>query len=224
MSNPVLMSDLLVRTRKRADQVGNEALKDSPDLQSIIAEVYKGLCAMVSETGHRYFEALQTIPADGSLSYTLNAAHLGTVRMEWLADATSGRTEPLEEISAQQQTYYRGQTGTARKFCLVGAQIFLHPTPPTGTYYLRYIPQPPDLNTYATSDLVDLVVPAGERFLVNGVAAIAKGTFDGDVRFLASERDAAALDVTEWAALRAFAQNPPLMFVEHHADDDWWDL
>lgn len=207
MAHSFTMGTLLTRARARADKAGDEALADS-DLQVLISEVYGKLYCLVSETGHRYFEKVDTVSTTGADSYTIPTDHLGTVRVERVMD-TAGRAMPLREISAQEQTYWRGLTGSARVYSIVADQLFLHPTPPTGdTYNVRYIPQPPDLSTLLSSDSVDLVVPAGEQFLLWGVAVVAKGQSDGDVRLAIQEREAAEQRVLEWAQLRAFSQAP----------------
>jgi hypothetical protein len=207
LSLTILTSALLTRSRQRADRVGDNSLQDS-DLQALLAEVYRTLYTGVAETGHRNFESTQTINATGAVSYTVPTDHLGTVRMERQLDS-SGRAEPVLEISAQEQTYWRGLTGPARRFVIAKDQLYLLPTPAAGeTYHFIYIPQPPDLTTFASSDPVDVVVPAGERYLVNGAAAIAKAQIDGDVSWLTSERDAAFEELIEWAQLRSFTQAP----------------
>lgn len=212
MSLQLTMQQILDRSRRRADKVGDEGLIDAY-LQQIAAEVYNTLYTSVAETGHRVFESTQTINATGAASYTIASDHLGTVRAERVLDV-SGRSMPLREISAQEQTYWKGLTGAAFRYAIAGDQIFFLPTPPTGdTYKLVYIPQPPDLTTKIGTDLIELVVPAGERYMINGIAAIAKGQSDGDVSFLVSERDQALVDLIEWATMRAFSQ-PPSPFVE----------
>ena len=124
------MSVLLDRCRKRADKVGDESLSDA-DLQALISEVYGELYSLVAETGHRYFETYATISTTGAASYTEPADHLGTVRMERVLDS-AGRTTPLREVGAREQTYWNGSTGTARVFALVDDQIYLYPVPASG--------------------------------------------------------------------------------------------
>ena len=208
------MTSILTRTRKRADQVGNAALQNS-DLQAIVAEVYNQLYTGIAETGHRYFESSQTyaITNGATLSYTMPTDHLGTVRVERQLDI-SGRCMPLREVGAQEQTYWRGLTGPAYRYAVAGNQLWLLPTPqPSDTYILYYIPQAPDLTLNLGSDLIDLVVPAGARYLINGAAALAASQVGADTAFLEREREAGWQDVIEWSSLRAFTQ-APTNFVE----------
>ena len=208
------IQNLLDRSRRRADKVGDDGLTD-PFLQQLLAEVYNTLYTSVGETGHRYFEASQAIATTGAVSYTMPTDHLGTVRVERVLD-TAGRSMPLREISAQEQTYWRGLTGPAYRYAVADDQLFLLPTPPSGdNYVIYYIPQAPDISTLLGSCLIDLVVPAGERYLINGTAALAKAQTDGNVEFLISERDQALVDLIEWSSLRAFTQAPS-PFVEDY--------
>lgn len=208
------VSKLLTDTRKRADKVGDNGLSDT-DLQALLAEVYNGLYAAVAGTGHRYFESSSTISTTGAASYTMPVDHLGTVRVERQLD-TAGRCMPLREISAQEQTYWRGLTGSAYRYAVGDDQLFLLPTPPSGeTYKLYYIPQSPDLTQLALTDTVDCVVPAGLTYLVNQTAAVAKAQTDGDPSFLSMLADKALVELTTWATMRAFTQAPS-PFVEDY--------
>jgi hypothetical protein len=214
MSFQRTVTQLLGWSRKRADQVGNDGLSDA-DLQAILAENYNTLYTEVCESGHRHFESTMTVSASGAASYTLPTDLLGTVRIERVLD-TAGRSMPIREISVQEQTYWRGLTGSAYRAALAGQQLFLLPTPPSGdTYKVYYIPTPPDLTTNLGSDSVDMVVPAGLRYLVNQTAADAKAQAGGDPSYLAGVADKALVDVVEWAALRAFVQAPS-PFVEDY--------
>src|SRR5262249_48784810 len=151
----------------------------------------------------------------GATSYTLDPTLLAVVRVERQLD-TAGRCMPLREIGPQEQTYWRGLTGSAYRYSIANDQLYLLPTPPTGdTYTVRYIPHPPDLTIYQTTDNVDVFVPAGEQYLINGAALLSKGQTEGDLSMLSEERDAAMVVVQEWAAMRAFSQ-PPSPFVEDY--------
>lgn len=204
MPRRFLMSDLVSRCRKRCDKVGDESLTDT-DLKALISEVYGEAYSIVAETGHRYFEYQSTITTTGATSYAEPSDHLGTVVVERVVNTTTGQTEPLREVGAREQAYWNGSTGTARVYALVDDQLYLYPIPPSGeTYRILYIPQPPNLASYADSDVVDVVNAAGESFLINGVAAIAKGQTEGDVSFALSQKEKARDTLLEWSILRTF--------------------
>lgn len=203
------VSALLDRCRKRCDKVGDDSLTDA-DLQAHMSEVYGELYSIVAESGHRYFEYSSTITTTGATSYTEPSDHLGTVRVERVVNTTTGETTPLREIGPQEECYWNGSTGTARVFALVDDQLRLYPVPPSGeTYHILYIPQPPDLTTYAGTDVVDVVSPAGEAFLIWGVAAIAKGQTEGDVSLALQQKEKAHETLLEWAVLRSFQVGIP---------------
>jgi hypothetical protein len=214
------MATLVDRCRKRCDKNGDESLSDS-DLKTLISEVYGELYSTVAETGHRYFETSSTITTTGAASYSEPSDHLGTVRVERVTNTTTGETSPLREVGPQEQCYWNGSTGTARVFALVDDQLYLYPKPASGeTYHILYIPQPPDLSTYADADVVDVVSPAGESFLIWGVAAIAKGQTEGDVNLALQQKEKARELVLEWAVLRSFQVGIPREIANA---DEWSD-
>lgn len=207
MSLTFTITRLLAAARKRANKVGDAGLSD-PDLQGLLDEVYKTLYTSVAGTGHRVFESSTTVATTGAASYTIPTDHLGTVRVERQLDV-SGRSMPLREISAQEQTYWRGLTGSAYQYAIGANQLFLMPVPPTGeTYKVLYIPEPPDLTTYGLTDLVEVCVPAGLSYLINGTAALAKAQTDEDPGYFQGRADTALIELVQWATMRAFTQAP----------------
>lgn len=102
----------------------------------------------------------------------------------------------------QERSRYGGVTGDAYEYAIVDDQIYLYPTPSSGTYQLIYIPQPPDLSDYDDADIVDLVCGFGEAYVIWGTAIKAMAKGEGDVRLAMAERDRLAARLMEWAAER----------------------
>jgi hypothetical protein len=217
------MSDLVTRCQRRADKENDDHIA-SAEWKSIISEAYGELCTEVSGTGLRYFETSYSFPADGSTSYDEPAAHLSTVAVTRVD--SSGREWPLDELMHQEEAYLRSQTGDARYWTLVDDQLFLYPKPSSGTYCWYYIPQPTDLASYADADIVDVVSPHGEAFLIWSVVVKAKAKSEEDVRLAVQEREAARARLIEWATLRALESRRPFVRDAVDAigsdDADWW--
>lgn len=206
----------LARVRQRADIEGDDHIADT-ELSAMMSAAYGEVYQEVANSGHRYWETTHTITADGSDSYDEPDDHLATIQLERV-DA-SDRRYPLDEIMAQERHLYAGQSGgEATLWCLVDDQIFLFPKPSSGTYELTYIPQCPDLATYAGSDLFDVVTPDGEELFLWGSAVKALSKKSRDVRLAIAEREAARARLQQWAALRAFNGPRRRIFVQDDYD------
>jgi hypothetical protein len=219
MPRRILMSDLITRSQQRADKEHDDHIA-SAEWKSILSEAYGELCTEVSGTGLRYFETSYSFPATGAASYTEPAAHLTTVVVTRVD--SSGREWPLDELMHQEEAYLRSLTGDARYWTLVDDQLCLYPAPSSGTYKWYYIPQPTDLSTYADADVVDVVSPHGEAFLIWSVVIKAKAKGEEDVRLALQEREAARERLVEWATLRALESRRPIVReIADYDDGDW---
>ncbi len=209
------MSTLRTRCQQRCD-LENSGHIATAEWNALISEQYGDLFSTVAETGLRYFETESTITTTGAASYDEPADHYGGVGIDRIVDPVSGRRYQLQEIMAQERARWSGMTGDASVFALVDDQIYLYPRPPSGqTYKVLYIPQPPDLTSYADGDIIDIVTPDGEAFLTWGVAVKALAKSESDPSLALAEREAARGRLTEWAQLRGF--NSPRRVV---TDDD----
>jgi hypothetical protein len=218
MPRSFAMSVLVDRCQKRCDLEGNDNISPE-EWKTLISEQYGELYAIVADAGLRYFEKIANISTTGSPTYGEPADHLGTVMV--LRVFPSGERRRLRESVTQEMHRLQGVTGDARKYALVDRLIYLLPVPPTGQQYeIRYVPQPADLSGALDADEVDVVNPAGESFLIWGVAvkAHAKGS-STDIQTAIAERNAAKLDLMQWAADRALLQ-PRLRFVDEGDDCD----
>jgi hypothetical protein len=199
------MGTLVTRCKQRADLENDDHI-GTAEWKALISEQYGELWSLVSETGLRYFETSTTITADGSASYDEPDDHFSTLQIARVIDA-GGREVLLRELMHQEESAVRGMTGDAFFWALADDQLFLYPKPSSGTYKWYYLQQPTDLSEYADDGVVDLVVPAGEAFLIWGVVVKAKAKSEADVTLAMAERERAALRVTEWAAQRSISEH-----------------
>lgn len=199
------MASIILRCQRRCDREGDDTI-GAAEWQGLISEAYGELYSIVAETGLRYFETTSTITTTGAASYTEPSDHLGTVLVYQLVN-TAGERRDLIELMSQEESRWAGIVGEACCYTFVDDQVTLYPTPPAGqTYKLAYVSQPPDLSTYATTDVVDVVNAFGESFLINGTLVKALPKLDEDVSVAMRERDRAGVQLEEWAILRALAQ------------------
>jgi hypothetical protein len=203
------MSTLVERCQRRADLEGDGHIAPA-EWTALISEQYGDLFNVVSESGLRYFEFTATLTTTGAAYVTEPEDHFATLRIDYLVDGTTtGQRRTLDELMPQEEAAWSGHGGTAeaRAYALVDDRIYLYPTPPTGQLYeILYIPQSPELGLYADDDIVDVVSPDGEAFLIWGVTVKALAKSESDVRLAMSERDAARERLISWATMRALSQ------------------
>jgi hypothetical protein len=203
------MSALVERCQQRAD-LENDGHIASAEWKALISEQYGELFNAVSETGLRYFETTATLTTTGATYVAEPEDHFSTLRLDYLVDGTvTGQRRTLDELMSQEQAVWSGHSGSseARAYALVDDRIYLYPTPPSGQLYeILYIPQSPDLSAYADDDVIDVVSPDGEAFLIWGVTVKALAKSESDVRLAIAEREAARERLTAWATMRAFSQ------------------
>jgi hypothetical protein len=179
------MSTIVERCQTLADLENDDHIPEAV-WKSFVHMVYGELWSVVNETGHRYFETSYDVTADGSTSYDEPESHFSTI----VITRVDGSNEyPLRQLRPREEAAYKGQTGTAVGWTLVDDQLWLYPTPASGTYRWYYQQQPTDLSEYADDGVVDVVTPSGEAFLIWGVVALALSKSEADVRFAISERE-----------------------------------
>lgn len=199
------LGTLVARCKQRLGKA-NDAYPADADWKAAISEAYGDLYSVVAESGLRHFESESTITATGAASYNAPTDHLGTVMVYRVVNA-AGELEPLDELMVQERHLVAGSTSAeARFFEHVGALIYLYPNPSSGTYKVRYIPQPADLSSGIDALDVDVINPYGEEFLVWCVAVKMHSQLESDAQ-LALDREARArTNLAEWASLKAFNQ------------------
>lgn len=183
----------------------NQARSDS-DFKAMIGEVYDELVEIAGGIGSRLFETMAALTANGAASYALSsltssaADHMHTLRVARVqADGTEA---PLTELRIQEEWSFKGRTGDATHYALIGTSLYLYPTPASGSYRLYYVPQPADLSAAADGTSVDVLCPAGERFIRWGVALIVHAELEGAAQVALTMKDRAADDLRVWVAQR----------------------
>lgn len=205
MSRKRLMSQIILACQRRADMEGNDVISP-PEWQALISEQYAKLYSTVVKSGMRYFESVQTITANGSVSYALPEDHDETIGVDRIID-TEGRKIQLGEFMIQERNAWSGQTSDAVAYSVVGQTLKLFPRPLGGTYEHVYVPQSPDLSNVSAQSEVDLVTGDGEALMYYGVAIKAMSKTEADVTVMMRERDIALVDFTEDCGMRALV-NP----------------
>lgn len=203
MPRRIAMSVLRTRCKRRADVEFDEHISDA-EWNALISEKYGELYGLVCEAGLRYFETTSAITATGATSYTEPSDHLATIGLDYLG--SSGTRRRLKELMVHERDRLAGQTGDALGYTLVDDQIYLYPNPSSGSYQLLYIPQSPDLSSYADGDLVDVVNPDGEAFLIWGVCVLAKSKSESDVSLAMAREDDARERLQVWAVNRSMSE------------------
>ena len=198
-----------------------------PEWKGILSSSYAELYSIVAESGLRYFETRETLttPAvDGLPGFPEPSSHLSTVGLDYVA-SNGDRTALIEIMVQERNVYGASRSDRARAFAFIDDRIMLYPPPPDGqTYELLYVPQPPDLTEALDADVIDVVTPDGESFLVWGAAVVALGKEESDTSLARAEREAARERVFNWSVLRAL-NNPRRTMVDDgpfgREEGDW---
>lgn len=195
----------LVTSCKQQVDLENHSVISAAEWLSLVNRAYGELYTIVFESGLQYFEYSANLTTDGTNVLSEMVDHLSTVNLSYVVNATAGQYRDLRELMAQERSGMSGLTGDcARFFSLVDDKIYLYPTPPIGqVYQMRYVPQPPDLGTFASDTCADVVTPDGHEFLIWSVAVKALVKVESDPREAINEREAARIRFTESVQLRA---------------------
>ena len=186
MARIFTLAKLTTRCKERTENEGASYI-DDPEWQGYINSAFAELYELLVESGLRYYEKVQTIDAallvangDGGAYAALPIDYLGTVGVDYQV-ATNERRQ-LAELMAQERNFFGGVSAQeARAYSLVGNNLVLYPTPPTThTYQHIYVPQPTDYTDLATNTPVDVVVPAGEDYIVWGACIMAWAKEESD--------------------------------------------
>lgn len=224
------MATLRTRCQQRCDKEHDGSIGTS-EWNALISEAFGELWNVVAESGLRYWEQTSTLTASGAASYDEPDDILALIGIDLLEEGTTtGPRRSLDEIMIQERSRWAGMTGEARCYALADDQLYLFPNPSSGVYEWIYIPQSPDLSTYNDNDVVDVVTPEGERFLIWCVAVKALAKSESDVQLAIVERDSARERLREWAVMRAFSAprrrivvDGPDYFGGPRDDADWWN-
>jgi hypothetical protein len=214
MPNHVLMSDLRTRAQQLADMEGDPSISNT-EWNGLLSEAYGELYEDTAGTGLRYFEYVLTYTTDGTGYLVEPTDQLSIIdRLELVVDVATGRCRRLRAIAPQEREQWAGRTGSPLAYELVDDRYYLYPTPPSGQKItLRYIPQCPDLTSFADVDVVDCVTAYGRRFLQLAAAIAAMSKSRRDATDLIQERELCRKRHIEWASDRAF-NDQPVWFTE----------
>jgi hypothetical protein len=206
MPRTFTLGQLVTRVLDRFDDsAGSFATRSL--VKGYLSTAFGELHGLVVSSGLRYFEAPQALTTTGGASFALPADHLGTVGVDYLDP--SGWRRALTELMPQERNIYT-QYGTwsglgwARAYSVIGQQLTLYPTPPSGQSYEHiYVPQPLDLSDAADATSVDVVTPDGEDFLIWTSLVMAQAKEESDTSVAERKSAQARNRVIEWAQLRA---------------------
>ncbi len=201
MGRTVSMGDLVTRALTLADQENSSSIS-STVCKIFIDRGYRQLYGELAKPGVGYFDTEAAITTTGGATYALPSDHLMTLGIDYLVDS-QGRRSPLRKLMNAERAQYAGMTGTAYAYDVVGSNLTLYPTPPTGqTYYHRYIPQPSDITAAADATLIEMATLDGEEFLLWSVVYMIRDKLEQDTRTAQEEREQARVRVQEDAIMR----------------------
>lgn len=203
MARNLTTLQLVDRARVLADAENREHISLA-NWKEFLSVAWGELATMLSDAGLRYFESEDTITTDGNASYALPSDFDRSLGVDYEVSSTTGERRALSSMMLQQRNYGSATSGqTASGYAIVGQNVRLYPTPPSGqTYYHVYIPQPADISANADGTNVDVVNSHGEAYVINAMAAVALAKEEADASFVISQREKAEANFNVWAANR----------------------
>lgn len=183
--------DIITKARRQANMEGASGLKfvTAAEALRLTSQAWTWLHGLLVKADADYFEETQSIITTDTGTYPLPDDYFETKRIDYAFSTTDYR--PLKKITSREINAYQTSNSTAAQaeaYRLVGGNVVLYPTPPTGqTYRHLYIPAPADLT--ATTDEID--GRAGwEELIVLKVVIRMKLKAEDDVTALQAELDA----------------------------------
>jgi hypothetical protein len=217
MARLVEMGKLEALCMKRADLEGDDHI-DHAEWLELISEAYGELFGIVADSGMRYFEASATLVTDGT-NVLKEPADILAVMGLWHVES-SGCRHIVTPLQAHEMTRWAGRTGgRAERYEQIDDEFRLYAKPPAGqNYELRFIPQAPDLSSFASDACVDCVCAEGQAFVVWNTAVKALSKSESGTQLAMVERDRMAEKLRDWAVYRAMIDPRPRYVAEndHH--------
>jgi hypothetical protein len=224
MADTVTVASVITGARSRIDDAGG-AVSDGTDILIYVRQAWKDLHALYLGAEPDRFRTEATITTTGAATYALPATWFSTICVDYQQSSTE--RSPLHRLQEDDRNLYYGVTGErAQAFRVIGTNVVLYPTPPTGqTYVHAYLPVAPTI----ASDATELDVRLGHDHYLQKVVArellrkedAYDGRFEKDIEKLEAE-------LTEAAALR-YLRDSALMSSERvrdrfrdPADYRWW--
>lgn len=206
MAMSITLGTLVTRCQQRADREGDSQL-DPTEYKDLISEKYAEMHALISEKDPTFFSTEATLVLS---NLALPAGYMSTLSVDFVFDTSTDRRRPLDgPVSVQDRVGLVGMSGSVALFYAIDATaLALFPTVTTGTYKHRYLAQPTDYSGSSDSTAVDVINVYGRKFIINGVAAIARAKGGEDATFLIAERESALKQLEYWACQRALTHAP----------------
>lgn len=183
--------EIITKARRQANMEGASGLKfvTAAEALRLTSQAWTWLHGLLVKADPDYFEETQSIITTDTDTYPLPDDYLETKRIDYAFATTDYR--PLKKITSREINAYQATGSSAAQaeaYRLVGGNVVLYPTPPSGqTYRHLYIPAPADLT--ATTDEID--GRAGwEELIVLKVVIRMKLKAEDDVTALQAELDA----------------------------------
>lgn len=211
--------EIITKARRQANMEGASGLKfvTADEALRMTSQAWTWLHGLLVKADADYFEETQTITTTDTDTYPLPDDYLETKRVDYLASTTE-QPRKLKKITSREIDDYQADitAAWATAYRLVGGNVVLYPTPPSGqTYRHLYIPAPADLT--ATTDEID--GRAGwEELIVLKVVIRMKLKAEDDVTALQAELDAEVKRVVMHADERNPFEGGVIADVESHDD------
>jgi hypothetical protein len=226
MALNLTMGTIVTNAQVLCDRVSDSSISTT-QWKAFAAMVYRELCQEINDTGCRYFETESTLTATGAANYAQPSGMLHLIGIDLIVDG-AGTRRKLSPLLVQERSRLAGQTGEATHYQLIGTNIVLYPNPGSGSYRVLYVAQPTDQSATADGTSVDLICPAGERFLIWGMVSLAQHKSELNQQRAIGEWERARQDVRHWAANQDLITPPQRRYVEdaeplpYGTDPDFW--
>lgn len=212
MARNFTIAQLIAKGRRRCGQENRDVLSAS-EWQDELSTIYSEFHGVIVESGARVFESEQTITASGVAAYDLPADFLAEVGVD--REISGAKREHLVPLLVQERNHTQGRNGNARYYSLIGEQIKFFPNPNTGTYYLTYAPQAPDISLSADSTEIDVITPAGENFFTWSLALAGGAKEESDLTpYYEKQAEKYRKQIEKWANQRMLTA-PVRRFIEY---------
>lgn len=207
MGRTIELGDLVTRCLTAAD-LESQTTISSATTKILIDRAYRQVYRELALPGVGYFDTEATINTTGGASYALPSDHLSTIGIEYVVD-DAGHRRPLTKLMRQERALHAGNNGTACAYDIVGSNVILYPTPPSGQEYAHvYIAQPTDISEAADATLIEMATLDGEEMLIWLTVLYIRDKLDLDTRTAKAMADEARIRVAEDASLRIFESMP----------------
>lgn len=217
MPRTFTLAQLRQRVRELVDIEGNRHFTDS-EVNSRISSAYAKYYAKLVASGLGYAgEKTQTIFTVGTNTYAMPTDHMSTLRVDYRY--STELWQELEEVLVQEINRYQTTGSQAFGFRLVGGNILLYPTPPSGqTYRHIYVPAPADLTT--DTQTVDGVAGFEDAVVLDAAIRCLIKKEDADTSSLLRERDLVDARIQEEAEMRLLTKSRRIARTRNRLDRD----